>query len=180
MTCVTGYSNVGTRSYKKQLSKITIIISPTGARFGPWLLNSTMGLENILKINKEGKWITRWNMLISVRYLSALGVGETEMVDEEGGLREEYAEAVTVALQEIDSPEFWEHYHSNPDEAVGAYVESKQSPEQVEMAKKGAKLQRLSQIRMHFRGGPTPYVSDFKRASDKKDCLVRKNMVKMI
>ena len=42
----------------------------------------------------------------AVRYLSALGVGETEMVDEEGGLREEYAEAVTVALQEIDSPEF--------------------------------------------------------------------------
>lgn len=135
----------------------TTYIAPTGARFGssriieaPYLQSYPDKFGKYFKHQQGGKVESANDEMyvdFAVRYLSALGVGETEMVDEEGGLREEYAEAVTVALQEIDSPEFWEHYHSNPDEAVGAYVESKQSPEQVEMAKKGAKLKMLKKAK---------------------------------
>ena len=135
----------------------TTYIAPTGARFGPSRVIEAPYLQSYpdkfgkyFKYQQGGKVESPSDEMyvdFAVRYLSALGVGETEMVDEEGGLREEYAEAVTVALQEIDSPEFWEHYHSNPDEAVGAYVESKQSPEQVEMAKKGAKLKMLKKAK---------------------------------
>lgn len=84
----------------------------------------------------------------AVRYLSKLGVGEEDMVDEEGGLKDEHAEVVTVALQELEStPEFWDTYVSDPDAAVDAYIESKQSPEQIEMARKGAKLKKLQKLK---------------------------------
>lgn len=84
----------------------------------------------------------------AVRFLSKLGVGEKDMVDEEGGLKDEHAETVTVALQELEStPEFWDTYVSDPDAAVDAYIESKQSPEQVEMARKGAKLKKLQKLK---------------------------------
>ena len=84
----------------------------------------------------------------AVRFLSKLGVGEEDMVDEEGGLKDEHTETVTAALQELEStPEFWDTYVSDPDAAVDAYIESKQSPEQVEMARKGAKLKNLQKLK---------------------------------
>ena len=55
---------------------------------------------------------------------------------------------VTAALQELESnPEFWDTYVSDPDAAVNAYIESKQSPEQVEMARKGTKLKNLQKLK---------------------------------
>ena len=60
------------------------------------------------------------------------------MVDDEGGQRQ-FLEEVTTAINEADSPDF-EQYQSDPDAAVQSYIESKMEPEQIEMARKGAKL----------------------------------------
>lgn len=84
----------------------------------------------------------------AVRFLSKLGVGKQDMVDEEGGLKDEHTETVTTALQELEStPGFWDTYVSDPDAAVDAYIESKQSPEQIEMARKGTKLKNLQKLK---------------------------------
>lgn len=79
----------------------------------------------------------------AIRYLKAKGISEDDMVDDEGGLRDEFVEEVTTAINEVDSPDFWEQYQSNPDAAIQSYIESKMEPEQIEMAKKGAKLKKL-------------------------------------
>ncbi len=79
----------------------------------------------------------------AVRYLKAKGISEDNMVDNEGGLKDEFLEEVSTAISEVDSPDFWEQYKSNPDATVQSYVESKMEPEQIEMARKGAKLKKL-------------------------------------
>ena len=79
----------------------------------------------------------------AIRYLKAKGISEDNMVDNEGGLKDEFLEEVSTAINEVDSPDFWEQYKSNPDATVQSYVESKMEPEQIEMARKGAKLKKL-------------------------------------
>ena len=79
----------------------------------------------------------------AIRYLKAKGIPEDDMVDNEGGLKDEFLEEVSTAINEVDSPDFWEQYQSDPDAIIQSYVESKMEPAQIEMARKGAKLKKL-------------------------------------
>lgn len=79
----------------------------------------------------------------AVRFLNAMGIPKDSMTNESGGLKDEYIEIVSSAIEEVDTPEFWEEYKTNPDETILGYLRSKQTPEEVELAKKGMKLKNL-------------------------------------
>lgn len=83
-----------------------------------------------------------------VRYLKTMGVPEEMIVTPEGSVNPEYEEELTAVITELDSPEFWEAYQKSPDEVVKQVVREK-NPNAVTMARKGAKLQRLSQLRIY-------------------------------
>jgi len=76
-------------------------------------------------------------------YFAKTGKTQDELIDENGGLKDEYANEATQILQEVNTPEFWEEYKKNPDQMVTNYIERNQSPQEVEMAKKGTKLKNL-------------------------------------
>lgn len=84
----------------------------------------------------------------AVRYLKAKGVSEEDMVDESGSLNDEYIQEVTSVIGEIDTPEFWEAYKQDPDGTVNMYIKSSSDPEEIELAKKGAKLKQLKNKKM--------------------------------
>lgn len=83
-----------------------------------------------------------------VRYLKTMGVPEEAIVTPEGTVNPEYEKELTAVITEIDSPEFWLAYQSSPDEVVTQVVRER-NPNAVTMAKKGAKLKRLSQLRIY-------------------------------
>jgi hypothetical protein len=97
--------------------------------------------------NKESGSMDQLYVDFAIRYLKAKGISEDSMVDDEGGLKDEFLEEVSTAINEVDSPDFWEQYQSNPDAAVQSYIESKMEPEQIEMARKGAKLKKLKKLK---------------------------------
>jgi hypothetical protein len=97
--------------------------------------------------NEESGSMDQLYVDFAIRYLKAKGISEDSMVDDEGGLKDEFLEEVTTAINEVDSPDFWEQYQSNPDAAVQSYIESKMEPEQIEMARKGAKLKKLQKLK---------------------------------
>ena len=70
------------------------------------------------------------------------------MVDESGSLNDEYIQEVTSVIGEIDTPEFWEAYKQDPDGTVNMYIKSSSDPEEIELAKKGAKLKQLKNKKM--------------------------------
>lgn len=84
----------------------------------------------------------------AVRYLKAKGISEEDMVDESGSLNDEYIQEVTSVIGEIDTPEFWEAYKQDPDGTVNMYIKSSSDPEEIELAKKGAKLKQLKNKKM--------------------------------
>lgn len=84
----------------------------------------------------------------AVRYLKAKGVSEEDMVDESGSLNDEYIQEVTSVIGEIDTPEFWESYKQDPDGTVNMYIKNSSGPEEIELAKKGAKLKQLKNKKM--------------------------------
>lgn len=83
-----------------------------------------------------------------VRYLKTMGVPEEAIVTPEGSINPEYEQELTTVITEIDSPEFWEAYQNSPDEVVTQVVRAR-NPNAVAMARKGAKLKRLSQLRIY-------------------------------
>lgn len=97
--------------------------------------------------NEESGSMDQLYVDFAIRYLKAKGISEDSMVDDEGGLKDEFLEEVSTAINEVDSPDFWEQYQSNPDAAVQSYIESKMEPEQIEMARKGAKLKKLKKLK---------------------------------
>jgi hypothetical protein len=97
--------------------------------------------------NEESSSMDQLYVDFAIRYLKAKGISEDNMVDDEGGLKDEFLEEVSTAINEVDSPDFWEQYQSNPDAAVQSYIESKMEPEQIEMARKGAKLKKLKKLK---------------------------------
>ncbi len=97
--------------------------------------------------NEESGFTDQLYVDFAIRYLKAKGISEDDMVDDEGGLRDEFVEEVTTAINEVDSPDFWEQYQSNPDAVIQSYIESKMEPEQIEMARKGAKLKKLKKLK---------------------------------
>lgn len=97
--------------------------------------------------NEESSSMDQLYVDFAIRYLKAKGISEDNMVDDEGGLKDEFLEEVSNAINEVDSPDFWEQYQSNPDAAVQSYIESKMEPEQIEMARKGAKLKKLKKLK---------------------------------
>lgn len=97
--------------------------------------------------NEESGSMDQLYVDFAIRYLKAKGISEDSMVDNEGGLKDEFLEEVSTAINEVDSPDFWEQYQSNPDAAVQSYIESKMEPAQIEMARKGAKLKKLKKLK---------------------------------
>ena len=83
-----------------------------------------------------------------VRYLKTMGVPEEAIVTPEGSVNPEYEQELTTVITEIDSPEFWEAYQNSPDEVVTQVVRAR-NPNAVTVARKGAKLKRLSQLRIY-------------------------------
>ena len=84
-----------------------------------------------------------------IRYLKGLGVPEENIISSDGSLNQEHVPAVQEVLAEIgDSAEFWSMYEQNPDEVISQYIQSK-NPGAAQMARKGAKLKRLSQLRIY-------------------------------
>ena len=78
----------------------------------------------------------------TVRYLSALGVAPEDIMDQEGNLNPVYVEEITNVFKQGDID--WESYVASPDEYIQQFVGSR-----MQMARKGAKLKRLSQLRTY-------------------------------
>lgn len=81
-------------------------------------------------------------MDFTVRYLSALGVAPEDIMDQQGSLNPAYVEEITNVFQQGDID--WESYMASPDEYIQQFVGSR-----MQMARKGAKLKRLSQLRIY-------------------------------
>lgn len=79
----------------------------------------------------------------AIRYLRGQGIAEEDIVGQDGNINPQYVDELTEVIQEVNTPEFWDSYKQDPDGTLAAYMESTQTPEQVEMAKKGAKLKQL-------------------------------------
>lgn len=135
----------------------TTYVTPSGDRFNQFEATRTPSLRSYPDkfgkyfkhqqggtiVNEETGSTDQLYVDFAIRYLKAKGVSEDNMVDNEGGLKDEFLEEISTAINEVDSPDFWEQYQSNPDEVVQSYIESKMEPAQIEMARKGAKLKKL-------------------------------------
>lgn len=86
----------------------------------------------------------------AVRYLKGMGVPEESIATPEGEINPEYIETLTEVLEKVDKPDFWKAFEADPDGVVAEYIQST-SPEAAQMAKKGAKLQRLSKLRKYLK-----------------------------
>ncbi len=78
----------------------------------------------------------------TVRYFSALGVAPEDIMDQQGSLNPAYVEEITNVFRQGDID--WKSYMASPDEYIQQFVGSR-----MQMAKKGAKLKRLSQLRIY-------------------------------
>ncbi len=56
--------------------------------------------------NKESGSMDQLYVDFAIRYLKAKGISEDSMVDDEGGLKDEFLEEVSTAINEVDSPDF--------------------------------------------------------------------------
>ncbi len=131
----------------------TTYVSPSGLTFDNKFIKKNPNYQSYLnkfgsyfKYQQGGKAEQINDQLyvdFAVRYLNARGISEEDMTDETGALKAEYIDDVTTILQEVNTPEFWEEYKKNPDKAISNYIGNNESPEQVEMAKKGMKLKSL-------------------------------------
>lgn len=77
-----------------------------------------------------------------VRFLSSQGMGEEQILDPSGqGFSQEAQQMVMPILEQIgEDPQFWQAYQQDPEGTIG---QISQSPEQVAMARKGARLEIL-------------------------------------
>lgn len=106
-------------------------------------------LQNIGKHQQGGQveqqpQMTEEDLVIdfTVRYFSALGVAPEDIMDQQGSLNPAYVEEITNVFQQGDID--WESYMASPDEYIQQFVGSR-----MQMARKGAKLKRLSQLRIY-------------------------------
>ena len=81
----------------------------------------------------------------AVRYLVTMGVPEEDIMDPQGNLNPEHQQELEQVFnsQEID----WSDYAASPDEYMQQFIGNLQA--QTQMARKGAKLKRLSQLRIY-------------------------------
>ena len=81
----------------------------------------------------------------AVRYLVTMGVPEEDIMDPQGNLNPEHQQELEQVFnsQEID----WSDYAASPDEYMQQFIGNLQA--QAQMARKGAKLKRLSQLRIY-------------------------------
>ena len=56
--------------------------------------------------NEESGSMDQLYVDFAIRYLKAKGISEDSMVDDEGGLKDEFLEEVSTAINEVDSPDF--------------------------------------------------------------------------
>lgn len=87
------------------------------------------------------------SVYMAVDYLKAKGISEEDMVGEDGGLKSEYIDMVSEMFSN-QPEEILASYEQDPDGTIAQILENEQTPEQIEMAKKGAKLKKLKSKKM--------------------------------
>ena len=81
----------------------------------------------------------------AVRYLVTMGVPEEDIMDPQGNLNPEHQQELE---QVFNSQEIaWSDYAASPDEYMQQFIGNLQA--QTQMARKGAKLKRLSHLRIY-------------------------------
>jgi hypothetical protein len=99
----------------------------------------------------QGPDMQEVQMDFALRFYAAQGISEEELIDtQSGGFKPEYVEALATTMQEVDNPQFWEAYMQDPDAVIQEYLQAK-SPQAAQMARKGAKLERLSALRKYIK-----------------------------
>lgn len=87
------------------------------------------------------------SVYMAVDYLKAKGISEEDMVGEDGGLKPEYIDMVSEMFSN-QPEEILAAYEQDPDGTIQSIIENEQTPEQIEMARKGAKLKKLKNTKM--------------------------------
>lgn len=123
----------------------TTVSNPQGQRRG--YQNTPVNPHRWIASRQQGGKVEEGNQELiadfAIRYLRGQGIAEEDIVGQDGNINPQYIDELTEVIQEVNTPEFWDSYKQDPDETLAAYMESTQTPEQVEMAKKGAKLKQL-------------------------------------
>ena len=114
--------------------------------------------DNNIKFQRRGGWLFQQGgqmpqegsqeelvLDFAVRYLVTMGVPEEDIMDPQGNLNPEHQQELEQVLnsQEIA----WSDYAASPDEYMQQFIGNLQA--QTQMARKGAKLKRLSQFRIY-------------------------------
>ncbi len=119
------------RSYRKEGG--TINKFQRGYQQGGSVQQSTEGSQEELVLD------------FAVRYLVTIGVPEEDIMDPQGNLNPEHQQELE---QVFNSQEIvWSDYAASPDEYMQQFIGNLQA--QTQMARKGAKLKRLSQFRIY-------------------------------
>ena len=123
----------------------TTVSNPQGQKRG--YQNTPVNPHRWIMSHQQGGKVEGGNQELiadfAIRYLRGQGVAEEDIVGQDGNINLQYVDELTEVIQEVNTPEFWDSYKQDPDGTLAAYIESTQTPEQVEMAKKGAKLKQL-------------------------------------